>query len=91
MPPALYELTQELTAAAGRPAYEISNHAMPGAEMPAQSDLYWRYGAYAGVGPGAHGRLDLGGKRIATQCEKLPERWRDRVDANGHGLLRNAK
>ena len=71
---ALYELTQELTEAAGRPAYEISNHAKPGAEAR-HNLLYWRYGSYAGVGPGAHGRLDLNGRRFATETERLPERW----------------
>jgi putative oxygen-independent coproporphyrinogen III oxidase len=81
----LYEITQELTSRAGRPAYEISNHAKPGAESR-HNLLYWRYGAYAGVGPGAHGRLDLAGKRIATSCERLPERWRANVMADGHGI-----
>ncbi len=81
----LFELTQDVTAAAARPAYEISNHAAPGAESR-HNLLYWRYGAYAGVGPGAHGRLDLGGQRVATQCEKLPERWLDKVARQGHGF-----
>ena len=71
---ALYETTQEMTEAAGRPAYEISNHARPGAEAR-HNLLYWRYGSYAGVGPGAHGRLDLGHRRVATTTERLPERW----------------
>jgi oxygen-independent coproporphyrinogen-3 oxidase len=83
---ALYETTQELTEAANRPAYEISNHAAPGAESR-HNLLYWRYGAYAGVGPGAHGRLDLAGKRHATVMEKLPERWRERVLREGNGLV----
>ncbi len=82
---ALYELTQEMTEAAGRPAYEISNHARPGAEAR-HNLIYWRYGAYAGVGPGAHGRLDIGGARVATQTERLPERWREAVARQGHGL-----
>jgi len=85
----LFELTQALTAAACRPAYEISNHARPGAEAR-HNLLYWRYGTYAGVGPGAHGRLELDGKRIATQTEKLPERWRELVARNGHGLIEQA-
>lgn len=80
-----YEITQELTARAGVPAYEVSNHARPGCESR-HNLLYWRYGAYAGVGPGAHGRLELSGKRIATVCERLPERWRERVARNGHGF-----
>jgi putative oxygen-independent coproporphyrinogen III oxidase len=74
----LYETTQELTEAAGRPAYEISNHAKPGAESR-HNLLYWRYQDYAGVGPGAHGRLKLGNRRIATSTIRLPERWRERV------------
>jgi oxygen-independent coproporphyrinogen-3 oxidase len=80
-----YETTQEITARAGLPAYEISNHARPGFESR-HNLLYWRYGAYAGVGPGAHGRLEVAGKRIATVCERLPERWRQSVARNGHGF-----
>jgi oxygen-independent coproporphyrinogen-3 oxidase len=83
---ALYETTQELTEAAGVPAYEISNHARSGAEAR-HNLLYWRYGAYAGAGPGAHGRLDLNGKRFATATERLPERWREKVARDGHGLI----
>ncbi len=82
----LYETTQEMTEAAGVPAYEISNHARADAEAR-HNLLYWRYGAYAGVGPGAHGRLDLGGKRFATATERLPERWRENVDKKGNGLV----
>jgi oxygen-independent coproporphyrinogen-3 oxidase len=82
----LYETTQELTEAAGRPAYEISNHARVGAECR-HNLLYWRYGDYAGVGPGAHGRLTVAGKRIATSCEKLPERWREKIANDGNGLV----
>jgi len=80
----LFEITQEMTDAARRPAYEISNHAAQGAECR-HNLLYWRYGTYAGVGPGAHGRIDIGGKRVATVCETLPERWRARVLREGHG------
>ena len=82
----LYEATQELTAAAGLPAYEVSNHARPGAEAR-HNLIYWRYGDYAGLGPGAHGRLQLGEKRIATVCERLPERWCEKVMADGHGFV----
>jgi putative oxygen-independent coproporphyrinogen III oxidase len=81
----LFETTQELTAAAGLPAYEISNHARPGQESR-HNMIYWRYGDYAGVGPGAHGRLNLNGARTATAAIKLPERWRDTVLKNGHGF-----
>ncbi len=86
----LYEITQAMTDAAGRPAYEISNHARPGSEAR-HNLLYWRYGSYAGVGPGAHGRLDLGGKRFATQTERLPERWRETVARDGHGLIEQSE
>jgi oxygen-independent coproporphyrinogen-3 oxidase len=82
----LFELTQELTAASGRPAYEISNHSAPGKECR-HNLIYWRYGDYAGVGPGAHGRLTLGGRRVATSGERLPERWQEMVSRNGHGTL----
>src|SRR5262249_6913983 len=70
--------------------YEISNHARAGAEAR-HNLLYWRYGAYAGVGPGAHGRLDLGGRRFATSTERLPERWREKVAQQGHGLIEMAE
>ena len=81
----LYEATQELTEAAGLPAYEVSNHARRGQESR-HNLIYWRYGDYAGVGPGAHGRLDLNGRRTATAAIKLPERWRDAVMKIGHGF-----
>jgi len=81
----LYETTQELTEAAGIPAYEISNHARPGQESR-HNLIYWRYGDYAGVGPGAHGRVNLGGNRTATAAIKLPERWRDTVTKYGQGF-----
>jgi oxygen-independent coproporphyrinogen-3 oxidase len=81
----LYETTQELTGAAGLPAYEISNHARAGQESR-HNLIYWRYGDYAGAGPGAHGRLNLNGQRTATAAIKLPERWRDMVAKNGHGF-----
>ena len=83
---ALYDLTQEVTAAHGLPAYEISNHARPGAECR-HNLVYWRGHEYAGVGPGAHGRLDIDGKRHATATEKRPEAWLMRVEANGHGVI----
>jgi oxygen-independent coproporphyrinogen-3 oxidase len=83
---ALYDVTQEVTAAKGLPAYEISNHARLGAECR-HNLVYWRYHEYAGIGPGAHGRLALGGARHATSTEKRPEAWLMRVEANGHGLV----
>jgi oxygen-independent coproporphyrinogen-3 oxidase len=79
-------VTQELTGAAGRPAYEISNHARPGAECR-HNLLYWRYGDYAGVGPGAHGRLTIEGRRVAFSTERLPERWQRNVETSGHALV----
>ncbi len=82
---ALFDLTQEMTAAAGVPAYEVSNHARHGAEAR-HNLIYWRYGEYAGVGPGAHGRLHLNGKPVATVTERLPERWLRQVSARGHGF-----
>jgi putative oxygen-independent coproporphyrinogen III oxidase len=81
----LYETTQELTQNAGLPAYEISNHARPGSESR-HNLIYWRYGDYAGVGPGAHGRLALKGKRMATATERLPERWREKVEKNSRAF-----
>jgi len=81
----LYEITQEMTEAAGLPAYEISNHARPGSESR-HNLIYWRYGDYAGVGPGAHGRLNLNGKRMATATIRLPERWQDEVAKQGRAF-----
>lgn len=70
---------------AGLDAYEISNHARQGAESR-HNLLYWRYHDYAGVGPGAHGRLTLGARRAATQAERLPERWLRKVENEGSSL-----
>jgi oxygen-independent coproporphyrinogen-3 oxidase len=83
---ALYDVTQEVCDRHGLGAYEISNHARPGAECR-HNLVYWRGQEYAGIGPGAHGRLDIGGTRYATSTEKRPEAWLMRVEANGHGLL----
>ena len=85
---ALYDTTREVCAAAGLPAYEISNHARPGAECR-HNLVYWRGYEYAGIGPGAHGRLNIGGVRYATETEKRPESWLMRVEASGHGLTIN--
>lgn len=81
---ALYEATQETLSAAGLPAYEISNHARPGEESR-HNLTYWRYGDYLGVGPGAHGRLTLGGEKWATRTHRAPEAWLERVERDGHG------
>jgi oxygen-independent coproporphyrinogen-3 oxidase len=82
----LYDLTQTTCAEAGLPAYEVSNHARPGAECR-HNLVYWRGHEYAGVGPGAHGRLNIEGRRYATETEKRPETWLMRVEAAGHGLI----
>jgi putative oxygen-independent coproporphyrinogen III oxidase len=81
----LYDLTQAICTEAGLPAYEISNHAQPGAECR-HNLIYWRGHEYAGIGPGAHGRLNLGDRRVATETEKRPESWLMRVEATGSGL-----
>jgi putative oxygen-independent coproporphyrinogen III oxidase len=83
---ALYDVTQEVCGAHGLPAYEISNHARIGAECQ-HNLVYWRGDEYAGIGPGAHGRLDVDGGRYATATEKRPEAWLMRVEANGHGVV----
>ncbi len=83
----MYALTQEITAAAGLPAYEISNHARPGAESR-HNLIYWRCGDYAGIGPGAHGRLTLAdGARVATVTARMPADWLAAVGATGHGVV----
>jgi len=84
---ALWDVTQEVMNNAGMPAYEVSNHARPGAESR-HNLVYWRYGEYAGVGPGAHGRLIVEGRgRVAQSTEKHPEMWLTVVEADGHGLV----
>ena len=82
----LYDVTQETCEAAGLPAYEISNHARPGAASR-HNLLYWRYGEYAGIGPGAHGRLVTPQGRIGTVTERAPEAWLDKVERDGHGTV----
>lgn len=80
----MYELTQAMCADAGLPAYEVSNHARMGEESR-HNLVYWRGGDYAGIGPGAHGRLTLDGQRYATRMHRAPEIWQQRVSENGHG------
>jgi coproporphyrinogen III oxidase-like Fe-S oxidoreductase len=80
----LFDTTQEVCAAAGLPAYEISNHARPGAESR-HNRVYWRYGDYAGIGPGAHGRLTVGGARLAVESQRAPEAWLEAVETRGSG------
>jgi oxygen-independent coproporphyrinogen-3 oxidase len=80
----MYELTQQMTAEAGLPAYEVSNHARPGAESQ-HNLIYWRGGEYAGIGPGAHGRISRDGIRWATETHRAPTRWLDAVEQSRSG------
>jgi oxygen-independent coproporphyrinogen-3 oxidase len=80
----MYLKTQEICDAAGLPPYEISNHAHPGSESR-HNLIYWRYGDYAGIGPGAHGRLTLNGQRQATEAPKSPNAWLEMVETTGNG------
>lgn len=80
----LYDMTQDTLAARGIPAYEVSNHARPGEESR-HNLIYWRYGDYAGIGPGAHGRLTLPDGKIATRGHRAPDIWLQRVAQSGHG------
>ena len=77
----MFEHTQEVCAAMGMPAYEVSNHARDGAQSR-HNLIYWRYGDYLGIGPGAHGRLTVAGRKYATTCFSNPKRW---LDASAHG------
>ena len=83
---ALYDVTQTVCADAGLPAYEVSNHSRPGRECR-HNLVYWRAHEYAGIGPGAHGRLEIDGSRYATATEKRPEEWLALVEVRGHGLI----
>ncbi len=80
----LYEATQETLGEAGLPAYEISNHARPGQECR-HNLAYWRGQDYAGIGPGAHGRLSAGPGRYAVRQYRAPETWLEAVEKRGHG------
>jgi oxygen-independent coproporphyrinogen-3 oxidase len=82
----LYALTQELCEVAGKPAYEVSNHAENGAESR-HNLIYWRSGDWAGIGPGAQGRLTLDGVRWATDTPRAPGDWLARVERAGSGEL----
>ncbi len=80
----LYEATGEEAARFGLAPYEISNYAVPGAESR-HNLVYWRYDDYAGIGPGAHGRVMVGGALLATRRHRAPEPWAERVERLGHG------
>ncbi len=79
----MYLATQEICEAHGLPAYEVSNHARPGAESQ-HNQIYWRYGDYVGIGPGAHGRVTLNGRKFATETHLPPNTWLKAV-SNGSG------
>lgn len=86
----MYDLTQEICDAAGLPAYEVSNHASDMAQSR-HNLIYWRGGDYVGIGPGAHGRVTLGGTRYATEAEMGPQAWLKRVREAGSGeILRSS-
>ncbi|PTX57889.1 oxygen-independent coproporphyrinogen-3 oxidase [Litoreibacter ponti] len=80
----MYELTQELTETAGFSGYEVSNHAREGQESQ-HNLIYWRGGDYAGIGPGAHGRIEIEGKRCATETPLAPGKWLEQVENTGSG------
>jgi len=84
----MFEITQDITAAAGLPAYEISNHARPGAESR-HNLIYWRSGDWVGIGPGAHGRLTLDGRRWATEATRAPGAWLAAVEAGAPAETRS--
>ncbi len=80
----MYALTQDVCGAAGFTGYEVSNHAKPGYES-LHNQIYWRYGDYAGIGPGAHGRVTVGGQRFATEAPMGPAAWLAQVNKTGSG------
>jgi len=86
---ALYAASREEAAKFGLVAYEVSNYAVPGGESR-HNLAYWRYADYAGIGPGAHGRLSLDGTLVATRRHRAPEPWADRVERDGHGTIEDA-
>lgn len=81
-----YEIAQDYCVVAGLEPYEVSNHAKPGEEAR-HNLLYWRYGDFLGIGPGAHGRVSCDGKRVASLTERSPVNWLELVESQGHGLV----
>ena len=86
MAAALYNATIEETARFGLHAYEVSNYAKQGAESR-HNLAYWRYTDYAGIGPGAHGRVSVGSDLLATRRHRAPEVWAEKVERQGHGTI----
>ena len=86
----LFELTQSMASDAGLPAYEISNHARPG-EASRHNLIYWRMGDYLGIGPGAHGRLSFGSKRLATEEMHAPTQWLSAIENAGSARTKEAE
>jgi putative oxygen-independent coproporphyrinogen III oxidase len=82
---ALYELTDDMMKTSGLPAYEVTNYAAPGQECR-HNLIYWNFGQYIGIGPGAHGRVLSSGAKVATSRFKAPETWLEAVEKQGHGL-----
>ena len=82
----MFAVTQDVCATAGFEGYEVSNHARRGFES-VHNQIYWRYGDYAGIGPGAHGRLTLDGQRFATEAPRAPAGWLSQVNKTGRGEL----
>jgi oxygen-independent coproporphyrinogen-3 oxidase len=85
----MYELTQDICGVAGFAGYEVSNHARSGDES-IHNQIYWRYGDYVGIGPGAHGRLTLDGQRFATEAPSAPMGWLSQVRKSGNGDLQRS-
>ena len=85
----MFEATQARLVAAGLPAYEISNHARPGAACR-HNLIYWRYQDYVGIGPGAHGRFAEGNAKRATRRASGPEAWLEAVERTGHGTAESS-
>ena len=81
----MFELTQSMCAAENMPAYEISNHARAG-QASRHNLAYWEYGDYLGIGPGAHGRVTLGGIKHSTTTHRAPKIYLEKIATNGHGL-----
>ena len=82
----MYAVTQNICAEFDMPRYEVSNHCKDGAESR-HNLIYWRYGDYAGIGPGAHGRLTTNGQRIATEQQRMPAKWLTGADRQSNEML----